>query len=416
MKPTRITAWRTAALALVSVLGPALGTIPSVEAQTFTVLHSFAGYPTDGAGPGAELLMDASGTLFGTTTFGGNVNLTYCDDAGYTGCGTVFELDTNGVETVLHNFTGPDGANPNATLVMDSQGNLYGTTTYGGGAGCSGNGIVGCGVVFELIGGKETVLHRFAGGADGAFPPAGVIMDGSEALYGTTNAGGAVGGGVAFKLIGKKETVLHSFTGGKDGNYLTSGLLIDPMGNLYGTDVFGGDINCDYPNGCGVVFKLTGKQLTVLHSFKGPPDGASPEASLIMDPGGNLYGTTRDGGESYNAGTVFELISDGKEHVLHRFRVNYHTQHDGVSPLTAVVRDPQGNLYGTTEEGGRNGAGVVYEIAGGGKETILHTFCSGDCSDGAHPNGLIMDAKGNLYGTASGGGVHRNGTIFMITP
>jgi len=416
MRSTRITAWRTAALALVSVLGLALGANPAAEAQTFTVLYSFAGYPTDGAGPGAGLLMDASGTLFGTTTFGGNVNLSYCNDAGYTGCGTVFELGANRAETVLHNFTGSDGANPYANLIMDAKGNLYGTTTYGGGTGCGGNGSNGCGVVFKLSGRKQTVLYRFTGGGDGAWPVGGVVIDGRGALYGTTNAGGSVGGGVAFKLAGKKETALHSFTGGKDGNYLTAGLLLDAMGNLYGTDVFGGDINCDYPNGCGVVFKLAGKHLSVLHSFKGPPDGQSPKASLLMDAEGNLYGTTADGGESYNAGTVFELSPNRKERVLHRFRVNYHAQHDGVSPVTAVVRDPQGNLYGTTEEGGTKGAGVVYEITADGTEKILHSFCSGDCSDGAYPNELIIDAKGNLYGTTAAGGAHHDGTIFMITP
>jgi uncharacterized repeat protein (TIGR03803 family) len=241
-------------------------------------------------------------------------------------------------------------------------------------------------------------------------------MEASGALYGTTTGGGSVGGGVAFKLAGTKETVLHSFTGGKDGNYLTSGLLLDAMGNLYGTDAYGGDINCEYPDGCGVVFKLAGKQLTVLHSFKGPPDGASPSAGLLRDAEGNLYGTTTNGGESYNAGTVFELSSSGKERVLHRFRVGYHVQHDGIYPYTAVVRDAEGNLYGTTGQGGLNGAGVVYEITADGTEKILHSFCSGDCSDGAYPNGLIMDAKGNLYGTAFGGGVNKNGTVFMIAP
>jgi uncharacterized repeat protein (TIGR03803 family) len=264
--------------------------------------------------------------------------------------------------------------------------------------------------------GEETVLHSFTGGWDGAFPEAGLTMGGRGNLYGTALDGGSFGNGVVFRLVGTTETVLHSFTGGKDGNYITSGLLMDAMGNLYGTDAYGGDIDCDYPNGCGVVFKLAGRQLTVLYSFKGPPDGASPSAGLIMDAQGNLYGTTTNGGESYNAGTVFELSASGKERVLHRFRVNYQVQHDGVSPYTAVVRDAQGNLYGTTLEGGLNGAGVVYEITTEGKEKILHTFCSSDCSDGAYPNGLIMDAQGNLYGTAFAGGVNKNGTIFMITP
>ena len=406
----RITAHRAAALALTAAFGLILGMSPSAQAQTFTVLYSFAGYPTDGGKPGAGLLRDGAGNLYGTTVYGGHNKS--CPAAG-TGCGTVFELDKHGVETVLHNFTGPDGANPVASLMMDAKGDLYGTTRFGGLVkDCTGNGSAGCGVVFELSRGKETVLHRFTDGTDGAWPWAGLIADAHGNLYGTTNGGGTVGGGVVFKLAGKKETVLHSFTGGKDGNYLTSGLLMDAAGDLYGTDAFGGDMECDYPNGCGVVFKLTGKQLTVLHSFKAPPDGANPVGGMTMDSEGNLYGTTDSGGEDYSTGTVFKVGATGKEQVLHRFRVN---GSDGIYPQTAVVRDAQGNLYGTTEEGGLYGGGVVYEITADGKEKILHSFCSGDCSDGGSPSDLIMDAKGNLYGTTYGGGVNDNGTVFKIT-
>ena len=152
-----------------------------------------------------------------------------------------------------------------------------------------------------------------------------------------------------------------------------------------------------------MVFKLAGKQLTVLHSFKASPDGDEPYAALLLDAEGNLYGTTAGGGEPYSAGTVFEVSASGKESVLHRFRVNYKVQHDGELPYTAVIRDAQGNLYGTTEEA-TIGRGRVFEITADGKEKILHKFCTGDCSDGAYPSDLIMDAKGNLYGTTYGGG------------
>jgi len=416
MKSTRVAAPRGAALAFAAVLGLSLGASPSAGAQTFAVLYSFAGYPTDGAGPGAGLLMDASGNLYGTTAFGGNVNHTYCAQAGYVGWGTAFRLDTNGVETVLHNFSGPDGANPISNLIMDANGNLYGTTEYGGNTKvCTGTGFAGCGVVFKLSGGKETVLHRFIDGIDGAWPWAGLITDASGAMYGTTYLGGKYQDGVVFKLVGKKETVLHSFTGGKDGGLPTAGLTMDAKGNLYGTTTYGGDTECDYPYPCGLVFKLTGTKETVLYAFKGSPDGDEPYASLVMDPEGNLYGTTAAGGTEYSAGTVFKLSSSDRERVLHRFQVGVHVQHDGIQPVTALVRDAQGNLYGTTEEGGLNGDGVVYEIAADGKEKILHSFCSGDCSDGAYPNDLIMDSQGNLYGTAAAGGAHGNGTIFKIT-
>jgi len=159
-----------------------------------------------------------------------------------------------------------------------------------------------------------------------------------------------------------------------------------------------------------VVFKLSGKHLSVLHSFKGTPDGAKPVAGVIMDSAGNLYGTTIDGGIQGNLGTVFEVTPANKESVLYRFR----QEQNGFSPV-GLVRDAQGNLYGTTAEGGLYGYGVVYEITAAGKEKILHAFCSGDCSDGGSPNGLMMDAQGNLYGTNFGGGVNRKGTIFKIT-
>lgn len=153
----------------------------------------------------------------------------------------------------------------------------------------------------------------------------------------------------------------------------------------------------------------------VLHAFRGSPDGMQPEAALLMDPNGNLYSTTYYGGAPCNGGTVFELSPDGKEHVLHRFHA-YTKRHDGLSPGTRVVFDAQGNLYGTAYDGGVKGVGVVYEITADGEEKILHSFCTGDCSDGSQPNDLIIDAKGNLYGTAAGGGINGNGTVFMITP
>ena len=400
-------AWAASALAL-ATLALASGAGTTADAQTFKVLYRFGPYP-DGNSPAAGLLMDASGNLYGTTRYGGS----HEGCPGKWQCGTVFKLDTNGVETVLYNFTGPDGSNPISNLVMDANGDLYGTTEYGGDTkDCPGGpSYAGCGVVFKLSGGKETILHRFTGGEDGGWPWAGLVMDASGALYGTTNSGG-FGGGVAFKLVGKKETVLHSFcseTNCADGTYLTSDLIMDAEGNLYGTTAYGGDVNCDYPDGCGVVFKLTGKKETVLYSFKGSPDGAIPVAAVFMGAKGNLYGTTYAGGD-INAGTVFEVSACGKERVLHRFQ-EYKRPRYGWFPSTSVVQDASGNLYGTT-------LGNVYEITVDGREKVLHIFCSWkDCADGALPYGdLIMDAQGNLYGTAYGGGINSNGVVFMITP
>jgi len=353
------------ALALAVALALTLGARPAAEGQTFVVLHSFRGQPKDGTAPLGGLLMDSAGNLYGTTLQGGKYS--NCHDSGGYGGGIVFKLDTSGVETVLHNFNGSDGAGSSATLIMDANGDLYGTTAVGGVSGCNTGDSVGCGVVFKLSGNKETVLYRFTGGADGAFPWAGLVADESGNFYGTTNGGGEYGGGVVFKLVGTQETVLHAFTGGKDGGAPAAGTLINANGSLYGTTTYGGDIYCDYPNPCGVVFKLTGREETVLHAFKGSPDGDSPVAGLLMDASGNLYGTTYDGGNT-NGGTVFEVEASGKERVLHRFQP-YTRRRYGFSPSTAVVQDASRNLYGTTEGAG----GIAFEITVDGKEKILHT-------------------------------------------
>jgi len=406
---TRRVAWADA-LVLAVTLTLISGAGATAGAQTFKVLYSFGAYP-DGNTPLAGLLMDAAGNLYGTTTYGGNNN----SCPGGIGCGTVFKLDTNGVETVLHNFNGPDGANPSASVIMDSKGDLYGTTEFGGRLqDCTDTGGAGCGVVFKLNGKTETVLHRFCSVencSDGALPWRGLVMDASGALYGTANVGGSANGGVVFKLVGKKETVLHSFTGYSDGAYPTAGLIMDAKQRLYGTATVGGDYNC----GCGVVFKLAGKKETILYSFKGSPDGDTPYAALFMDARGNLFGTTVFGGSSDNRGTVFEVSRGGKEHVLYRFTPQHN---DGFRPQSSVVRDAEGNLYGTTVGGGDAGDGIVFEVTKDGKEKVLHSFCSEqNCADGAYPSGdLIMDAKGNLYGTAYGGGAYNGGAIFMITP
>jgi uncharacterized repeat protein (TIGR03803 family) len=386
------------ALALAAVLVTAVVVAQSAQAQTFTLLHPFTGYPTDGAAPYAGLVMDAKGNLYGTTMQGG-VGEVY---------GTVFKL-AGKKETVLHSFTGaPDGAGPIAGLVMDANGNLYGTTYYGGGPDPTGT-------VFKVSkSGKETVLYSFcavSGCADGESPYAGLVMDAKGNLYGTTTGGGASGAGTVFKVTSKgKETVLYSFTGGPDGAYPYAGLVMDAKGNLYGTTYGGG-------KGDGTVFKVTktGKE-TVLYGFAGSPDGKGPEAGLVMDAKGNLYGTTVFGGAS-NSGTAFKVSSKGKETVLHSFAGGT----DGATPYAGLVMDAKGNLYGTTYYGGTStncylDCGTVFKVSSKGKETVLYSFTGG--TDGAYPyfGFLVMDAKGNLYGTAYEGGSSEEGTVWKLTP
>jgi uncharacterized repeat protein (TIGR03803 family) len=259
------------------------------------------------------LLRDTEGNLFGTTSEGGAVGSQLC----LLGCGVVFEVDEKGNETVLYTFTGgADGSHPAASLVRDSNGNFYGTTELGGTV----NDLCpsGCGVVFKLdSAGKETVLHSFTGGKDGSEPYAGLLLDSNGNFYGTTLGGGKVteacpsGCGVVFELPSKGElSVLHSFTAGKDGAG-PAGNLVMNNGILYGTTLFGGNSGCGEDT-CGVVFEVTSsRKETVLHRFT-YAEGSNPIAGLTLDSTtGNFYGTTSGGGASCNiegeCGAVFKI-------------------------------------------------------------------------------------------------------------
>jgi uncharacterized repeat protein (TIGR03803 family) len=319
---------------------------------------------------------------------------------GASGYGTVFMLNKSGKETVLYSFAYSDGAWPYAGLIRDAAGNLYGVATGGGGS--------GYGTAFKVAKtGKETTLYTFSG-ADGATPFAGLVQDAAGNLYGTTSTGGASSVGTAFKLAKTgKETVLHSFTGtGGDGSYPEAGLVRDANGNLYGTTVSGG------ASVYGTVFELnkTGKE-TVLYSFSGGTDGGYPlYGYLVRDAAGNLYGTTELCG-AWGVGTVFKLDKTGKETVLYSFTEGA----DGGYPLAGLVRDAKGNLYGTTESGGASDYGTVFKVDSTGKETVLHSF-NGSTDGGSPYAGLLRDAKGNFYGTTSTGGASGYGTVFKLTP
>ncbi len=323
-------------------------------------------------------------------------------NGGLYGEGTIFKLAANGQETILHSFSGkPDGANPYAGLIMDGSGNLYGTT-YGGGD-------YGDGTVFKLAAsGQETILHSFSGSPDGANPYGGLILDNGGNLYGTTYGGGDYGEGTVFKLAaGGQETVLYSFFGGiTDGANSYAGLIRDSTGSLYGTTYDGGVY------GFGTVFKLAADgQETILHSFSGgSTDGANPYAGLIMDSNGNLYGTTYDGGV-YGFGTVFKLAAGGQETVLYSFSGG---STDGANSYAELILDSKGNLYGTTYSGGTYSLGTVFELDTSGKETVLYSF-SGSPNGASPYAGLIMDSNGNLYGTTYDGGTYSYGTVFKVS-
>jgi uncharacterized repeat protein (TIGR03803 family) len=372
---------------------------------TETVIHNFGRSPADGVDPTAGVIGDSDGNLYGTTTSGGTA-----------GHGVVYKLDSTGHETVLYTFTGgADGGDPGAGVIRDSAGNLFGTTSAGGDLACGFS--AGCGVVFKVgPTGTETVLHRFTGGADGGYPYAGVIRDSAGNLYGTTSQGGPNGQGVVFKLdTAGHETALYSFTGGADGGYPNAGVIRDSSGNLYGTTNLGGT---DW----GVVYKLDAAgQETVLYSFRGGADGGEPNAGVVRDSGGNLYGTTLLGGNTVacppspilagGCGVVYKLDSTGHETVLYAFTGGA----DGGNPTAGVIRDSAGNLYGTTPDGFTGTDGVVYKLDAAGHETVLYGFTGGN--DGSAPfAGVIRNSAGNLYGTTRYGGKEGGGVVFRVKP
>jgi uncharacterized repeat protein (TIGR03803 family) len=386
-------------------------------AQTETVIHTFSG--TDGELPILGLTFDSAGNLYGVTAQGGSSNN-----------GTVFQLVPNPwtLTTLLSFNGGAGGSTPSGAVIVESPGKIYGTTKLGGSN--------GAGVVFELseaTSGKwtETVLHNFGSGKDGQYPCGSVVFDSAGNIYGTTQAGGAYGhgtnttGGTAYKLTPKSgggwtETVIHSFGSGTDGALPRANLVIDSVGNLYGTTYAGGQY------GKGTVFELSpqsggGWKEQVLHTFQNNGvDGFEPIAGLIFDSNGNLYGTTVDGGSGYG-GTVFELSPQSGGSWTETVLYNFYWLYPDELPYSGVVFDSAGNLYGANL--GRpnyNGEyGVVYKLTPQSGpswlEKDLYTF---DGPHGSEPaiGSLAIDSAGNIYGATQAGGSSKDGVIFKVTP
>jgi uncharacterized repeat protein (TIGR03803 family) len=387
---------------------------PRAAAQE-KVLHNF-GNGADGISPVASLIFDGAGNLYGTTAAGGSH-----------GYGTVFELmpasDGGWNEKILHDFNndnGRDGEGPYAGLIFDSAGNLYGTTFSGG--------AYGDGTVFELTpeagGWTEKILHNFnQNSSDGYWPYyANLIVDASGNLYGTASSGGPSGGGIAFELTPATsgpwtERVLHAFsTTGGDGYYPEAGLIFDSAGNLYGTTNQGGISTYG-----GTVFELSpksgGQWTETMLLDCNIQDGWGPMAGLIFDSTGNLYTTTQHlGTGAGGGGTVFELSPNGHGAWTNRALQSFSINGSGGFYPSGVVLDAAGNLYGTAANGGTYSGGVVFELSSGkrGSERILLNFSG---KDGYGPAaGLILDSHGNLYGITSGGGAYGGGVVFEITP
>lgn len=332
----------------------------------FVLLHSFSF--DQGSDSRSGLLIDRSGNLYGTTNQGGS-----------SASGTAFELSPSGSGfnfNVLYNFMGgTDGGFPSGPLISDGKSSLFGLTGGGGG---SSNCTFGCGTVFQLTktgAGQwvETVLYSFQGGSDGSGPFGPLTADRAGNLYGITGLGGSSqcqgGCGTVFRLHRTmngtwRKQIVFRFTDKEHGWFPNGGLIFDQAGNLYGTTSLGGDLTCNPPNGCGIVFKINSKgEETMVHGFSGSNgDGMLPETGLSPGPNGHLLGTTSEGGHSvpnceFGCGTVFDVTPAGKVIVIYSF-----ANADGMMPLAPVYWDGAGHVYGTTFEGGDGAAGTVFEL------------------------------------------------------
>ena len=381
------------------------------------LLYSFAG-GTDGGFPQGGVIADASGNLYGTTT---------SDGTGHNG--VVYELSPGSgagkqTQTTLYAFTGGnDGGIPQAGLVADAKGNLYGTTDSGGSA--------GVGVAFELSPPKkgatawtETVLWTFTGGNDGGNPTGALILDSAGNLYGTTTEGGTGVVGTVFELSpsGKKwtETVLYNFTGNNDGGEPYGKMLLGSDGNLYGTTAGYGQ------NNYGTIFKLTAPggggtwSFSLLHAFAGGTDGEVPRDGLIQGPDGTLYGDTAGFDTSY--GNVFSLQTDGSAYTV-LWNVAGGQGYTGNGPWQTVALDSSGNLYGATLADGKSASGEVFELsppAAGKKKwkaTVLHVYQANAKGQVAYTTVLVGTdgLYGTTYGAAGQSGFYP-GTVWRITP
>jgi uncharacterized repeat protein (TIGR03803 family) len=357
----------------------------SANALTFNTIWDFNAI--DGAFPDyGSLAQGFNGNFYGTTNY-----------AGAHEAGTVFEITAGGNLTTLYTFCSQpscaDGSDPAAGLIQAADGNLYGTTTYGG--------ANSYGTVFKITAsGKLTTLYSFSG-TDGALPQGSLVQGSNGNFYGTTEQGGVNNDGTVFEITaGGNLTTLYSF-GGTDGEFPYGALIQATNGDFYGTTEEGGDDNV------GTVFAVTaGGQLTSLHSFNGS-DGEYPYGALVQATNGNLYGTTEEGG-AYGPGTVFEITAGGELTTIY----NFAEIHDGGFPYGGLIPATNGALYGTTSIGGAFGAGTIFEISGGSK---LSTILSFNFSDGEEPRaGLLQATTGIFYGTTSGGGTRGEGTVYSL--
>ena len=429
---------RSVGLLTIAVVVPiALAPVPSQGAPQYThkTLHNFCAYTNcaDGAGPNG-LLRDRTGNLYGTTNGGGKY-----------GCGTIYKLVRNPdtgqwKEYVLHAFQDDPGCYPSGNLIMDVDGNLYGTTFESDGCDAF---SYGCGTIFKLTHGsralKLRVLHTFCSPyqkpcPDGSNPEVGLSYAGQASgapwdevspLFGTTNQGGTHDVGAVYELTVNGSlwsfTVIHSF----DSAFYPNALAVNSTGDIFGTTQQGGKYNS------GLIYKIEDGtwKTTVLHNFCNTAncaDGAFPSSGLLIDDAGNLFGTTLEGGVTSNCGSpgcgvVFERAVGGTYNVLYKF-CSLSACADGSKPKAGLLMDSSGDLFGTTSQGGTAKSwGTVFELTSGSwTESVLYNFCKkANCTDGRTPSfdPLIMDGSGDIFGSTFYGGTHGDyGTVFELVP
>ncbi len=363
-----------------------------------TLVYSFGpASGTDGQGPSGGVMLGNDGYLYGTT-YAGGVN----------GTGTVFKLSTSGAESIPYSFAvnggpGGDARSPLGGVVMDSNGNLWGTGSYGG------NDNHGNGTVFEIsTSGKESLYSLVTSTSAGMLPCSTLIVDAAGNIYGTTNGGGTSGAGTVFKISGGVTSVLYSFSAAAPTNGPFAGLITDGAGNFYGTTQNTG------PSG-GQVFQITAEGVeSTLYSFTSRKDGFDPVGLLARDSAGNLYGTTNKGGAydepgSSSPGTVFKIAPSGTKTILYSFGKS---ANDGANPFGGVILDSSGNLYGTTNAGGAYGYGTLFKVSSSGAMTILYSF-GASATDGQNPSGaIVLDNAGDIFGATQNGGANGTGAVF----
>lgn len=364
--------------------------------EQYFSLHSFTGTTTDGSLPEGGLVLGNDGDFYGTTNSGGAYNK-----------GSIFKITPSGTETLLYSFNGSttnqDGSKPTAPLILATDGNFYGTTFYGGG-------VNNEGTIFRFDPNTdiESPIYAFSG-LDGANPEGTLAQDGNY-LYGTTYSGGINNVGSVFQVdLSGALTTIHSFGNrSSDGVNPISGLSKGLNNIFYGTTSYGGSL------GNGTVYSVTSSGAeNVLYSFLNNGDGENPEAGVVQANDGNLYGTILNAGVLQN-GSVFKItLPSNTMSALYYFKAN---GLDGMVPLSGLIQGSDGNLYGTTKYGGNIGYGTIYKISLSGDESILYSF-QGKNLNGDEPFGdLIQYSDGSFYGTTYQGGTSHLGSVFKYKP